>query len=288
MKSAESQAYYEDRYGRIADIQAVEADSISFPLHLHNDLELFLVRSGCIRVTVGKEEAELKSGEFTLIFPNMAHAYLCLENGSQYTMVVCSPSLAGEYLSRLTHYRPQNPFLQDVPLHPDIPYAMHGLVMQAANQPDEEIFRALIQLILARSLQKMVLEPAREPKSMDLTGRLIRYLADHFQESLSLDSVARDLAVSKYHLSHVFSNRLHTSFTDYVNFLRLNRARELLLMTDDSVLEIALSCGFSSQRTFNRTFREYFGKTPREFRSEKAFPPAQTCQSAEGKQKDTL
>ena len=272
MKSAESQAYYEDRHGRIVDIQAVEGDSISFPLHLHHDLELFLIKHGCIRVTVGDQEAELKAGEFALIFPNTVHAYLCRESGSQYTMVVCSPSLAGEYLPRLTHYRPHNPFLQQNPLHPDIPYAMHGLIQQAASQPNEEIFRALLQLILARCLQKITLEPVGEPKSIDLTVRLVRYLAEHFQEPLSLDCIARDLGVSKYHLSHVFSSRLHTSFPDYLNFLRLNRARELLFTTDSSILEIALSCGFSSQRTFNRVFRDFFGKTPREFRAEQTIP----------------
>ncbi|MBM6901172.1 helix-turn-helix transcriptional regulator, partial [Gemmiger formicilis] len=98
----------------------------------------------------------------------------------------------------------------------------------------------------------------------------VRYLSCNFQKPLSLDTVARELGVSKYHLSHIFSSRLHTSFSEYVNFLRLNLARELLLTTDQSILELGLTCGFSSQRTFNRVFQIHMGMSPRQYRELKS------------------
>ena len=130
-----------------------------------------------------------------------------------------------------------------------------------------------MRLILARCFSRMELLPLQEPHTVDLTGNLVRYLSRNFQKPLSLDAVARELGVSKYHLSHIFSSRLHTNFSEYVNFLRLNLARELLLTTDQSILELGLACGFSSQRTFNRVFRAHMGISPRRYREQNAGQP---------------
>lgn len=108
---------------------------------------------------------------------------------------------------------------------------------------------------------------------MDLTTRLIEYLSLHFRQPLTLDDVAHDLGVSRYHLSRVFSQRLGSSFPDYLSFLRLNEAQELLSGTDRSVSDICLDCGFTSQRSFNRAFQKLFLTTPRQFRATRQKQP---------------
>lgn len=268
MPTPSVRAYYEYRDDRPTELQIDEGESLTFPPHLHSDLELFLVQSGCIRVMVGDAFSELTANSLAVIFPNTIHSYTSLTPGSRFSMAVCRQSLWGNFLSQLTHSRPVCPFLSGDDLHPDIPYAMHGLFLQEQEGPDNTIYRALVQLILARVLSRMQLEPVQEPTSTDLTVRLVQYLARNFQQPLSLDSLAKALNVSKYHLSHVFSSRLHTSFSEYLHFLRLNAARELLRTTNQSILEIGLNCGFSSQRTFNRVFQQYFGISPRDFRSQ--------------------
>lgn len=278
MHTRNSPAFYESREDRQSELQILESHSIDFPLHLHTDLELFLVRSGCMEVTVGDASAKLTAGGFAVIFPNTIHSYACRIPQSEYTMAVCQPSLLGGYLERLVRQRPRCPFLTGERLHPDIPYAMHGLYLQERTSPNREIYRAFVQLILARVFTEMELEPVKEAPSIDLTKRLVGYLSRHFQEPLSLEALARELAVSKYHLSHVFSERLHTSFHEYLHFLRLNYAKELLGSTGQTMLDVALNCGFSSQRTFNRVFQEHFGMTPRQYRD------SQKRRNAEGKE----
>lgn len=263
-------AYYEERYNTGSELQISEGDSMVFPPHLHNDLELFLVRDGSYQITVGDTCREVGENTLAVIFPNTIHAYQCKVPGSGYIIAVCSPALLGDALSRLTRFRPACPFLQGQDLHRDILYAMQGLCEQSRTEPDREIYRALVRLILARCFSRMELLPLQEPHTVDLTGNLVRYLSCNFQKPLSLDTVARELGVSKYHLSHIFSSRLHTSFSEYVNFLRLNLARELLLTTDQSILELGLACGFSSQRTFNRVFQIHMGMSPRQYRELKS------------------
>lgn len=60
--------------------------------------------------------------------------------------------------------------------------------------------------------------------------------------------------------------RLHTSFREYVNALRLDCARDLLAATELSMLEVSMESGFDSLRTFNRVFQERFRQTPSQYR----------------------
>ena len=101
-----------------------------------------------------------------------------------------------------------------------------------------------------------------EEKQKKLAYVARRYYLDDWKQS----DIAKELGVSKYHLSHVFSARLHTSFREYVNALRLDCARDLLAATELSMLEVSMESGFDSLRTFNRVFQERFRQTPSQYR----------------------
>lgn len=267
-------AFYEFRQNKEQEIQISREQGINFPPHLHEDLELIWVQQGCVRVMVGTQWKELTPGGFAAVFPNTIHAYQSEGEGNLFTMAICRPSLLGEDLPRLTHHVPVCPFLEEEQLHPDIPYAMEGIFRQMQQAPDREIFRALLRLILARLFTSLELVQMDEPKSIDLTSRLVEYLSKNFLSTLSLEKVAKELGVSRCHISHIFSSRLKTSFSEYLHFLRLGYACELLQNTDKSISDISLDAGFSSQRTFNRAFQKRYGVSPRTYRSETINPNA--------------
>lgn len=260
-----SRAFFENRIQGREELSVACGDGMNFPPHLHPELELFWLQSGSLRVDTGTQSFSLEAGDFAFFFPNAVHGYQSGDEGGRFVMAIGAPSLLGDLLPTLRRYRPARPVLHASELHPDIPYAMERLCEEL---PDgREVHRALLHLILARILGAVELAPVGEPKAMDLTTRLIEYLSLHFRQPLTLDTVAHELGVSRCHLSHVFSQRLGSSFTDYVSFLRLNDARELLSGTDRSVSEICLDCGFTSQRTFNRAFQKFYLTTPRQFRA---------------------
>ena len=230
MEKRKAYAYYEERSGR--ELQVEMGKRLNFPSHLHGELELFLVQSGCVCVGIDGEFRELKA--------------------------VCGTSLLGDYFPSLTQCRPRRPYLCGKALDPDVLYALHSLYRCRCTGADSSISRALLHLILAHVLPELSLEPAPEPKAMDLTSSVVRYIMRNFRQPLSLEHIAKELGVSKYHLSHVFSARLHTSFREYVNALRLDCARDLLAATELSMLEVSMESGFDSLRTFNRVFQERF------------------------------
>ena len=68
MEKRKAYAYYEERSGR--ELQVEMGKRLNFPSHLHGELELFLVQSGCVCVGIDGEFRELKAGELAVVFPN--------------------------------------------------------------------------------------------------------------------------------------------------------------------------------------------------------------------------
>ena len=77
----------------------------------------------------------------------------------------------------------------------------------------------------------------------------------------------QELHISKYYISHLFSDKLHISFNDYVNSLRVSHACRYLRDGTLSVTEVAAKVGFGTLRTFNRAFSKQIGCTPSAYRA---------------------
>ena len=223
--------FYEKRPQTQWGLSVWSSHDISFPPHLHTELELFLVTSGRFLVGAGEQSRMLAAGDFAVLFPNTIHSYRCEEEGSEYMMLICQPSLAGDGTERLTHMIPANPFLESHQVHEDIRYAMNRLYQQSRSQSGREVCRALVQLILAHCFSALELVPLKEIKSVDLTRRLIEYLSENYKCPLTLDMLSKELGVSKYYISHIFSKRLSIRFPEYINFLRVNDASVLLCLS---------------------------------------------------------
>jgi len=88
----------------------------------------------------------------------------------------------------------------------------------------------------------------------------------HFTEDLSLKSLAKELGMSTSVLTNLFSQSLNCSFTAYLNDLRLEYAKSLLRSDHYSIHEITQLCGFQSDRSFFRNFKQQNGLTPGEYR----------------------
>jgi AraC family transcriptional regulator len=95
---------------------------------------------------------------------------------------------------------------------------------------------------------------------------LLAFASEHLDEDVSLQALAGQAGLSEFHLHRVFSAAAGETPKQFTLRLRLGRAAALLLTTDDSVLNVALSCGFQSHETFCRAFRRRFATTPSAYR----------------------
>ena len=126
--------------------------------------------------------------------------------------------------------------------------------------------QAYAQIILAYVFTEIPMIDKKSLGSNDLIYNSVEYIAKNFRDEISLEKMAFDLGISKYVLSRMFAKTFHCNFSKYLNGVRLNYAVGALENTQDTITNICLECGFESQRTFNRVFKERYKMTPREYR----------------------
>lgn len=243
---------------------------LTFPAHLHHAAELILIQEGSMEVTVSGQTKILRENEIALIFPDIVHSYMT-QDFSGSILCIFSPSLTTGYYHMLCQKQLENPFfssfIRDTDLLPAFQYMLQN------NSQSPSISEAWLNLILAYLLSETSLLPRSNQYHADIGYQLISYISTHFQEPLTLDKIAQELHFNKYYVSRVFSGRLHCSFHEYLNRLRLDYAARLLRETDRSIMEIWQEAGFESQKTFNRTFRSCYRMTPSEYRGEMPSQP---------------
>jgi AraC family transcriptional regulator len=94
----------------------------------------------------------------------------------------------------------------------------------------------------------------------------LTFAATHLDGDVSLDALAHRAGMSVFHLHRVFSAAVGETPKQFTLRLKLGRAAALLLSGRDTVLDIALACGFRSHEVFCRAFRRRFGMSPSAYR----------------------
>lgn len=106
----------------------------------------------------------------------------------------------------------------------------------------------------------------RSARALAKIQPLLAHAAAHLDEDVSLESLAHHAGLSPFHLQRVFAAAAGETPKQLTQRLRLGRAAVMLLTSEDSILDVALSCGFQSHEVFIRAFRRRFGMTPSEYR----------------------
>lgn len=101
-----------------------------------------------------------------------------------------------------------------------------------------------------------------QPKLVDA----VTLMEANVEEPISLDELAQHVGVSRRQLERLFQKYLHCVPTRYYLELRLKRARQLLLQSDLSIVDVGLACGFVSAPHFSKCYRDAFGIPPRDER----------------------
>ena len=98
-------------------------------------------------------------------------------------------------------------------------------------------------------------------------NKIRSYVENNYQKPLRLKDVAGLVGYTRTSLSRFFTQCTGMSFSEYFIWVRIEKAARLLRTTDDTVMSIGLSCGFSSPCYFSRTFKQHKGLTPGEVRT---------------------
>ncbi len=238
-----------------------EADDLSFPRHLHRWYEIIVVLEGELDVIVNDVVYTLRENDSLFIFPNRIHQLICRSH-SKHKLCLIKPELIAHFNSKFQGKLPVDPKKH---ITSD---AWLTLFKNASKSASIEEMKGLLYFYCSFFINDEFCNAAggELSDSSDLMFRIFRFAADNFAEECTLADLSASLGYDYSYLSKLFSEKIGTSFTEYVNMLRIDRACYLLKNTSLPVLDISIECGYGSLRTFNRNFSRRTGMTPRDYR----------------------
>ncbi len=106
-------------------------------------------------------------------------------------------------------------------------------------------------------------------KSKDSAGLAIKksvdYIKENYDKQITVDEIASSVGLSNNYFSHLFKKSVGQSFTEYLNTIRIEKAKELLLEDTYKVYEVASKVGFSDYRYFSIVFKKQVGVSANKF-----------------------
>jgi AraC family transcriptional regulator len=163
--------------------------------------------------------------------------------------------------------------------HPHDPFLLQlGLTLKSAVVSGTEIdalYADAAATMLAAHLLRYYSTVAVETQkgvnglSQSKLDTAIDYIHAHLDEDLSIDTLAQLVQISSYYFVRLFKQSMGLTPHAYIVRQRLERAKQLLKMTDLSIAEIAYRTGFCHQSRFSTVFRQYLHTSPRAYREQK-------------------
>ncbi|MCI0470843.1 MAG: helix-turn-helix domain-containing protein, partial [Candidatus Aminicenantes bacterium] len=131
---------------------------------------------------------------------------------------------------------------------------------------------------LKNKYKHSTLDPEKSEKYFKRLEHLVAVEKKFRDENLTLNSLAKQLAIAPRYLSQIVNERLNKNFRDYINEYRVKEAMQLLIDPGKSaatILETGLEVGFNSKEVFNRAFKKFTGATPSRYIKEHRAEAAQ-------------
>ncbi|MEG2512364.1 MAG: response regulator [Acetivibrio sp.] len=99
-----------------------------------------------------------------------------------------------------------------------------------------------------------------------LINDVIQYLNEHYAEQVSLNVLADNFYVHPTYLSRLFKEKTGVNFIDYLTQIRINKAKELLLIPEFKIYDVCFMVGYESPRYFSKIFKQHALITPKEYK----------------------
>ena len=158
-------------------------------------------------------------------------------------------------------------FVFDTPCGTEICQRIYEIIYACRNDQlphemrlSEKLYALLIACLLGQT------DEADTPSEDTPIQSAIRFIRKNYHLDLTLEDMAQQASMSKYHFSRLFKKSCGYSPHEFLTLTRLNRAKHLLKTTDLPIKQIALEIGYQSVASFSNTFASRVGVTPSRFR----------------------
>ena len=238
------------------------ATSLSPLPHIHKEIELIYVIDGGCTARIDQKSFNAQSGDLVVSFPNQIHFYESSLQG-EYLIIIVNP----DFIYGLGDIMKDN-----IPKSNILNFDKndsHFLLFKNAENYSGEYKKAMLSGYITQALCLLMSELSLKTRSKSDNSTLqsiLKYCSLNFASEITLDDVSQKLHLNKYHISHLFNEKLCTSFNAYINLLRVSKACDILQETNKKIADISEEVGFGSIRSFNRAFIQIMDTTPIKYR----------------------
>lgn len=252
-------------------------ENISFVAHWQKEIELVYVRSGEASFHVADHSFTAHAGDLVICESGQIHYSDSYNTKNHLDFLIFDTNVISS--------RFHNPHFK-VPVVRAEELSSFGLTEYVRRLfsiiPEEldkkqpyykEIITASIKefwFLLKRNLprEEKAKDDSRRSRMLEEFQELLDYIDKHYADELTLEHASAMMHFSPGHFSKTFKKLMGMNYVTYVNMVRIEQAIQMLSANQYRMIDIALECGFSNIRSFNRTFKEITGYTPTEFSSQ--------------------
>lgn len=248
------------------------------PVHWHDEVEIIYVKKGRIMISIGEESFPATSGD--LFFVNSGELHFMESDDMEveyYTLLFplaflsfqIEDALEEEIFLPLRQKKLLLPvLLKDIETQKQMSNIIREVIV--VNEEKEIGYQLRTRILLLKLIEEFLKKSAFcQPDITSTTimqREILAFIQEHYAEKITLTMLAKEFHLSEKYISWYFKEHFAISFMQYVSHLRMTRAKDLLLSTEQSVTEIALSSGYPSVNFFIRSFKEEHGITPLQYR----------------------
>lgn len=247
--------------------------------HWHKEYEIVFVKSGWLELTLNADKLYLRAGDVVLINPGVIHS--AIPKAAKYECLLFSLDIGIK--QHLARYEEGRAILAQERIIPIFTIQQNPKIKQAAillktamsgKKAGYELSAlSAISTIFSEVILNGLSIKANE-QSLKFYERLlpferaVSYIENNYGGHISLEKLSEIAGMSRKYFSEYFKKVSGKGVTEFLNCYRIERAAEMLTLTDSPVTEIALDCGFNDLSYFIKTFKKQKNTTPVRYRKE--------------------
>lgn len=245
-------------------------NKLCYNAHWHERMELTFVHSGSMNLTLGNEEYVIPCGSLGIIPPEKTHSAFSGEKGVEYYTIMFditsfyNSSFATEkYLKPIVNL--QNDF---IPLTDDaeIINTAASLIKEQLNGDKYSSLTVIGEIyILLGLLYRKCLSSQTPLKCQDENFTIIfDYISNHYCDKISSAELSAKFGYSEAYFCRRFKAITGLTPVKYINILRLEKAKGLLINDKTKISVVSAKCGFNSASYFSKLYKKHFGIAPKD------------------------
>lgn len=262
---------------KCAPCHGVKVGDYVFNNHWHHHIELLYFISGKAIVECNSEPIYAQKGDLLVINSNELHQGKSLTTDLLYYYIIADPALLSSQSNHLCDMKYITPISQNQILFQNkisndenIKHCVQNMIDEFKTQQygfELEIKSSLyhlIVLLLRNYVKQLLTEPqyTKRSKNLDRFNPIFQYIDNNFYEDITVEQMADMANLSRFYFSRLFKEITNKSPSEYLNYVRINKAESMLKYSHINVTEVALATGFKDINYFSRVFKKYKGISP--------------------------